>query len=91
MSADVGQELLAGSSTQTIEGVVSQSADEQGDDSANLPSYIANALPVPFTDSQLWDFKEYFSIPDDVGIRVHVEGESIMAPIVNEKDTDGAF
>ncbi|GAA0163482.1 hypothetical protein LIER_19335 [Lithospermum erythrorhizon] len=96
VSMDVDQELPAGSSTRVVEppsteGIVSQSAGEQGEDSDDLPSYIANSLPVLFTNSQLWDIKEYFSIPDDVGVRVPVEGESIMAPIVNERDTKGAF
>ncbi|GAA0171707.1 hypothetical protein LIER_43913 [Lithospermum erythrorhizon] len=70
---------------------VAQSASDQGEDSDDYPSYIVNSLPISFTDSQLWDIKEYFSIPDDVRIRVPVEGESIMAHIVDEKDVDGAF
>ncbi|GAA0166851.1 hypothetical protein LIER_21915 [Lithospermum erythrorhizon] len=50
-----------------------------------------NSLPVPFTDTELWEIKEYFLIPDDVGIKVPVEGESIMAPIVKENDVGGSF
>ncbi|GAA0143879.1 hypothetical protein LIER_04459 [Lithospermum erythrorhizon] len=52
------------------EGVLSQSVGKQGEDSDDLPSYIANSFPVPFTDSKLWDIK-------DVGIRVPVEGVPI--------------
>ncbi|GAA0187475.1 hypothetical protein LIER_34763 [Lithospermum erythrorhizon] len=85
----------AGSSTQRVEapteGVVSQSANDQGEDFDDLPSYHAYSLPLSFTDSELWNIKEYFSIPDDIGIRVPIEGESIMEPIVNEKDIEGAF
>ncbi|GAA0142603.1 hypothetical protein LIER_03462 [Lithospermum erythrorhizon] len=90
-SADVSQELPAGSSTQSREGTISQSADEQGEDYVDLTSYVANLLTVRFTGSQLWDFKEYFSIPDDVGIRVPIEGESIMEPILNKDDIERAF
>ncbi|GAA0165419.1 hypothetical protein LIER_20826 [Lithospermum erythrorhizon] len=91
VSTIADQELPVSSSTQAIEGVIAQPAGEQGEDSDDLPSYIANSLPVPFTDFQLWDFKEYFSIPDDAGIRVPVKGESTMKLIVNERDTEGAF
>ncbi|GAA0140442.1 hypothetical protein LIER_01791 [Lithospermum erythrorhizon] len=85
---DANQELPAGSSTHVIElppgeGSVLQSASEQGEDSS--------ALPITFTDSQLRDFKEYFSIPDEVGIKVPIEGESIMDPIVNERILRGLF
>ncbi|GAA0158104.1 hypothetical protein LIER_15214 [Lithospermum erythrorhizon] len=83
------QEVPTGSSNQSTtilaEGA-EQSTSEQGEDSADRPSYLVNSLPVSFTDSQLWDLKEYFSILDDVGIRVPVEGETITEPIVNEKD-----
>ncbi|GAA0153590.1 hypothetical protein LIER_37702 [Lithospermum erythrorhizon] len=67
--------------------------------SQELPASSSNQSTKPSAegavsqsaDSQLWDFKEYFSIPDDVGIRVPIEGESIMEPIVNKDDTEGAF
>ncbi|GAA0145443.1 hypothetical protein LIER_36130 [Lithospermum erythrorhizon] len=72
------------------EGVV-QSTSEQDDDPGYYPSYIMNSLPVPFIDSELWDIKEYLSIADDVGIRVPIEGESIMAPIVKGQDVEGVF
>ncbi|GAA0167632.1 hypothetical protein LIER_22518 [Lithospermum erythrorhizon] len=74
----LNQALLAGSSTPAlvptpIDGSSSQSANDQGQDSGALPAFIENSLPVSFTDSQLWDFKEYFLILDDVGIRIPVE------------------
>ncbi|GAA0187314.1 hypothetical protein LIER_34602 [Lithospermum erythrorhizon] len=79
MSTDADQVLHAGSSTPTVvpsstEGNASQSVNEQGEDSGALPTFIENSLLVSFTDTQLWDFKEYFSIPNDVGIRVPIEG-----------------
>ncbi|GAA0166885.1 hypothetical protein LIER_21945 [Lithospermum erythrorhizon] len=72
VSADADQALPVGSSNPTLvptpaDGSASQSTNDQGDDSRALPTFIENSLPVSFTDSQLWDFKEYFSIPDDVG------------------------
>ncbi|GAA0174506.1 hypothetical protein LIER_41729 [Lithospermum erythrorhizon] len=93
--ADANQTHPAGSSNQAVEppaeGGVLKSTGEQGKDSDDLPSYLVNSFTVSFTYSQLWDIKEYFSIPGNVGIGVPVEGKSIMAPIVNEKDIEGAF
>ncbi|GAA0172568.1 hypothetical protein LIER_26369 [Lithospermum erythrorhizon] len=93
---DESQSFPTGSSTpmdilSSIEGSVSQPADDQGANSFALPAFIKNALLVPFMNTQLWDFKEYFSIPEDVGIRVPVEGESILEPTVNEGETKRAF
>ncbi|GAA0154418.1 hypothetical protein LIER_12407 [Lithospermum erythrorhizon] len=90
----LGQDLPAGSSNRATKALAEGDvhlASEQGEDSDDNPSYIINSLPVPFTDSELWDIKEYFCILDDVGIRVPVEGESIMTPLVNKKDKEGAF
>ncbi|GAA0173285.1 hypothetical protein LIER_26937 [Lithospermum erythrorhizon] len=78
----LSQEVPTGSSNQvvdiSVEGVT-QSTSEQGEDFEDYPSYIINSLPVLFTDTELWDFKEYFSILDDVGIRVPVEEPSAAA------------
>ncbi|GAA0161179.1 hypothetical protein LIER_39184 [Lithospermum erythrorhizon] len=71
-STGANQAIIAGSSTQSAEplaeGGILQSVGEEGEDSDDIPLYIANALRVPFTDSQLWDLKEYFPFRMTLGL-----------------------
>ncbi|GAA0163588.1 hypothetical protein LIER_39625 [Lithospermum erythrorhizon] len=83
--------LLALINRSVTKGSASQPVEAQGEDSGPLPAFIEHSFPVPFTDTQLWDFKEYFSILDHMGLRVPVEGESIVEPLIKEGDLDGRF
>ncbi|GAA0174216.1 hypothetical protein LIER_27657 [Lithospermum erythrorhizon] len=54
------------------------SATEIGDLPHAIPTVIRDSLPVPFTSDDLEKFRQYFSIPPSVEIRLLVDGDMIF-------------
>ncbi|GAA0171693.1 hypothetical protein LIER_25667 [Lithospermum erythrorhizon] len=60
-------------------------ADNQGD----ILTVICDSLPVAFFDEDLVNFRQYFTIPSTVEMRIPVEGEQIFEPLVDPSNRDG--
>ncbi|GAA0146327.1 hypothetical protein LIER_06312 [Lithospermum erythrorhizon] len=64
-----------------------QTADNPGDP----PTIIQDSLPVAFSDEDLVNFRQYFSIPSSVEMRLPLEGEQVFEPLVDPSQSEGAL
>ncbi|GAA0159503.1 hypothetical protein LIER_38883 [Lithospermum erythrorhizon] len=64
-------------------------ADTNDDKPGDIPTVIRDSLPVAFSDEDLVNFSQYFSIPSTVEMRIPLEGEQIFEPLVDPSHSDG--
>ncbi|GAA0186514.1 hypothetical protein LIER_33802 [Lithospermum erythrorhizon] len=79
------------SSQATTTAQTGAAAGNTGDNHIAAPTIIRKSLPVPFTEEDLVNYMQYFSIPSSVEIRLPIEGDQVLEPRVDPSQSEGAF
>ncbi|GAA0170252.1 hypothetical protein LIER_24553 [Lithospermum erythrorhizon] len=64
-------------------------ADTNADKPGDIPTIIHNSLPVAFSDEDLVNFRQYFSITSTVEMGFPLEGEQMFEPLGDPSHSDG--
>ncbi|GAA0146870.1 hypothetical protein LIER_06718 [Lithospermum erythrorhizon] len=66
-------------------------ADENTNKSGDPPTIIRDSLPVAFSKEDLINFKQYFSIPPFVEVRLPLEGEQVFESPIDPSQSESAL
>ncbi|GAA0174082.1 hypothetical protein LIER_41656 [Lithospermum erythrorhizon] len=66
-------------------------ADANAKKTSDAPTIIDDSLPVSFSEEDLVNFRQYFSIPPSVEMRLPLEGEWVFEQIVDPSKSEGTL